>query len=177
MPTDYPMITCKTCGKHITADYPYRYTTHDYVARTMDSTPDGTAMIVHVDAGTFCSSECMLRYLMRHTRVGSRLKELQRVSDDAMQAFMVQADIASHLDSEHADRIIEIQQRYRVELDKAWGALERAIDGDPDPEPAKRFMPDCGGDYCELITAGASGRCDHIRDCRDAYAREAKPDA
>jgi hypothetical protein len=135
-------IICKQCGKPVRDQAKHigiwDRTTYEITVRRWECTPDGTGIVNNLDAGTFCSPECLLRYLIKHTRVGGRLTELRDLLAEADNILPVLSDEIVRLDPTAAEDYADMSISLRRGLDKAWAALERAIDGDPDPvEEAK----------------------------------------
>lgn len=175
-----PELVCKQCGEPILDQAKHignwGRTTHEMTVRRFECTPDGTGIVNHVDAGTFCSPECMMRYLMMRTGMSEAVAKVRETEENLRALLMIVVDDygkpAPRVDSGDGVRRME---KERVDaLKAAWAEIDRILQGQAKPRP---FMPDCGGDFCEMVTAGADGRCGHIKDCRDAYEREAKPDA
>lgn len=120
-------IICKACERPIGEPNPYRYAVHEYRAQTMDSTPDGTAMVIFNDAGAFCSAECLLRYLAVKTGLVKALGRAREAAGNVSTGLMISSERLAKHEPDNTETILGIEKRYRKTADAAWDEVDRLI--------------------------------------------------
>jgi hypothetical protein len=118
-------LTCKTCGKEFNLEY---YTTHDLSVRTLNCNYDGTSLIHHRDSGTFCSAECMMRYLAEQTGLTAAFQRHDTAAREMRALLMILVDdFAKVTDSDTAQRVRRMEKERSQELKAAWLEVERIL--------------------------------------------------